>query len=147
MEAIRRELLQVPPHLPTYLHLCPHRSRTRLFLQIRASWSQPCWHLRLGDSFVVGNCPAYCRMFQSIPALYSLDAHSTPPQVVTTENIPWEDKNLEGSLAMSVDTLGCHDGVGYWQIDSGQRDQPCGETSYNARDSTHNKKVSGPECQ
>lgn len=95
-------------------------------------------------TFVVGSCPVYYRMFYSIPALYSLDAHSTPPQVVTTENIPWGDKNLEGSWAMSTDTLGCHDGVGYWQIVG--RDQACGETSYNAQDSTHNKKLSGLKC-
>lgn len=46
---------------------------------------------RPGEFFVVGDCPALCKMFNSIPGLHLLDASSTalppPSPVVTIRNV------------------------------------------------------------
>ena len=54
----------------------------------------------------------------------------------------------QGHLAMSGDIFGCHTGAGrvcYWHLVGGG--QGSCSTSYNARDSSHNKELFSPKCQ
>lgn len=63
-----------------------------LWLQIcfEGRVSQPQHDDMLGQmifSFVLRSCHLHCRMLNSIPGLYPLEASSSVPQIVTTENV------------------------------------------------------------
>lgn len=72
----------------------PESEGPRFFsTEIRVSQPHYRHHFGLDDSQVGRGwyCLMHCTVSSDIPGLYSLDARSTSPQVVTTQNVPNEE--------------------------------------------------------